>query len=516
MFTKQPTTNISIIKKSLLMLLGFCSALEILFFPSIANVVGCAVSFASTFMFYKYVFNIQTIRSYPLTFIAVLGLFFFMYLPVLITLMDGNEVSHDMYNPIATYLWQLLYFVLTIVSFRLAARISKKHHGLNKFLNRWGYFKLPTQRQLWALGFMGWIFKFGLMSQQGSGQEVVSAAGTLSMFSMFIYSPILILFLPLMGGKPSNGMVNKFVYTYIGFLCIFLVATNSRSQMLSAFVVFAFCYLLTKIYEGGTKVFFTVKKLIIAVFAVFVITGPMSDMGIAMLATRGVRGDMGFSELLSETLNTYMDKDKLNAYKKVLADDKAEDNVSNSLEWNEDYCSNIFFARLCNYRVADGTIFHAERAGFGNSRMFGDFVDHIKMMFPGPIYSVLFDEEKNVKRYNYSPMDFLYSLSYSGQIFPGFRVGGDVGLGLATFGVAFFLLMVVVYTLEFFFFNSMTIVRNGKLVFSFFVLLSIYYTFFLDLTVASGIIGHIIYLVWGFWWNLLWLLLVYRIVLKIF
>ena len=38
-------------------------------------------------------------------------------------------------------------------------------------------------------------------------------------------------------------------------------------------------------------------------------------------------------------------------------------------EWQESYVSSPFLDRLCNYRVADATIYHAQKAGFGHKEM---------------------------------------------------------------------------------------------------------------------------------------------------
>lgn len=503
-------TNIGLIKTALKWILYISGFLQIVLFPEIDNVVGVLVSILSMRLFFTYVFNIETLRSRPISFITLLCLFCFMYLPVPITLMDGESISHDMYNPTLTFILQFVYFALTILAFLRASSFNRFRHSIVKGLTKFGYFITPSQRNLWFLGVIGLIFKFVLLSNQFG--ESTAGRGSLSMFAMFLYSPILILFMPLMGGKACSKKTRIVIYAYIAFIALLLISTNSRSQMVSAVIIWAFAYLLQKIYEKTDKIWLSVRKVVFAVIAVFVVTGPISDMGTAMLITRSVRSDISFSNLLHETWDVYKDKDRLEAFKKVAEMKTREsDSYSYSMEWREKYVSNLFLDRLCNYRVADASIFHAKRAGFGNKDMQANFLMGLQLMFPGPIVKLLFGNI-NKEDYKYSPMDLLYSLSTNSAIHPSFIVGGDVGLGLSVFGVFYFPLVFFVYLLLFCITDSVMTIRSGRPIFSVFTLLDIYFSYFLMLQVSSGL-GRIVGAVtWGFVWSNMWRLIVYRIV----
>ena len=93
-------SNIYVIKGSLWTILATCSIIELVFFPSFNNLIGCIVTCLSSLLFFTYVFKIDIIRNRPVGFIAFLQLFFFMFLPLPITLLDGNEMSHDLFIPI--------------------------------------------------------------------------------------------------------------------------------------------------------------------------------------------------------------------------------------------------------------------------------------------------------------------------------------------------------------------------------------------------------------------------------
>ena len=300
-------------------------------------------------------------------------------------------------------------------------------------MKKWGYYAQPTNKQLWILGFVGLCFRLFMMSQQGKGDIQLAGAGTLNMFSLLLYCPICILFNPLLGKDNCSKKTQYIVYCYIAFLVILLIATNSRSQMLSPLVVFACCYLLKHIYIHKKTLWLSYKKMFLFIVSIFILSGPASDMAIAMVAVRGERSSMSFSELLERSIEVYQDKEQLRFYRQWLSD---EDKSTVGAEWQESYVSSPFLNRLCNYRVADATIYHAQRVGYGNKEMLELFGNQLMTMFPGPIVDFFFSDIDKSKL-NFSSMDKLYLLSMKGGV-GGYKVGGDIGLGLVTFGYFYF------------------------------------------------------------------------------
>ena len=166
--------------------------------------------------------------------------------------------------------------------------------------------------------------------------------------------------------------------------------------------------------------------MFLIIISVLVISGPASDMAIAMVVVRGERSSMTFSELLEKSVEVYQDKEQLTVYRNLKIDEN-KSNIDN--HWNESYVSSPFLDRLCNYRVVDATIYHAQRVGYGNKAMLELYENNILSMFPGPIVHIFFPEIDKSKL-NFSTMDKLYLLSANG-VLGGYKVGGDVGLGLA-------------------------------------------------------------------------------------
>lgn len=495
------TSNIYVIKASLWAILVVSAVLELMLFPSLENLIGCAVTFASTWLFFNWVLKIEIIRSRPVCFVAFLQLFLFMYLPLPITLLDGNEMSHDLFIPNQTYILQLLYFSLCVVAFHLSGfNIDKNKVYL--WLKRWGYFVQPSDRQLWLLGLIGLAFRLFMMSKQG--EDTLAGAGTLNMFSVLIYSPICILFRPLFGKEKCSRKTSYIIYGYIAFLVVLLIATNSRSKMLSPLVVFAFCYLLQQMYTYRNTLWLSYKKMTVLIVSLFVLAGPASDMAIAMVVVRGERTSISFGELLDKSIDAFQDKDRLNAYRRLMEE---QEEGAVGADWQESYVSSPFLDRLCNYRVADATIYHAQRVGYGNIEMLEFFFNNVATMFPGPISSFLFPEIDK-SDLTFSSMDKLYYLSTRAGV-GGYKVGGDVGLGLATFGYSYFPLCFVIYFLVFYILNGVCRTFKGEHKFAIFTLISIYFTYFLMFQVGGGLIAQTRFVLWGFWWVSFWYCLVY-------
>ena len=484
-------------------ILVLASIFEVAVFPGIDTVVGCVVTAVSTWLYFVYVLQIEVIRRRPVSFVAFTALFLFMYLPLPVTLLDGTSMSHDLFNPVWTYILQLLYYIIAIVAFNYGGRLCRRHRELSHIFARWGLFTPPSVAQIWALGVIGWVFKFILLTQQG-----MVGKGSVSMFAVFIYAPISILFKHLWGQAKPTRYEQGIIYGYIIAVSLILIATNSRSQMLSPYVIYACGYLIEKTYERGERLWLNARKLFLAIVGFIIIAGPLSDLAYAMVIVRSIRNDVRFTELLSKSFDTFQDREAIDKARSA-----ANKHIGGTIgfEWHEKYVSNIFLDRLCNYRVVDASIMHAERVGTPNEEMIEDFLTRMQMVYPTPIMRFLYGDIDKTE-YKYSSQDKLYALSYSCSLSHGYRVGGDVGLGLAVFGYIYFIVVFIVYAIIFFIYDSLTYYSSGRVFIPFFVIMNIYFTYFLTFSVAGGMAKHISFLIWGFWWTMLWHLVMYKIV----
>ena len=169
-----------------------------------------------------------------------------------------------------------------------------------------------------------------------------------------------------------------------------------------------------------------------------------------MLGARSVRYGGSINNVFSTTINILTDKNKLDAIKKNI-DISTKDRRSANL-WDEYYCSNVFFQRLCNYKVVDSSIKYAYKRGLGDKTMLKDFSDRVTSILPGPICNALGFQKKSIMS---SPMDILYSLC-TNTLAQGFKVGGDVGLGISCFHYWYFIFAFIISKLLFYILDSLT------------------------------------------------------------
>lgn len=485
-----------------------CIVLECIFFPQIENIIGIFTTYSSLVIFKQFVFKRDIIIRRPLSFIAILGLFLFMYLPIIATLIDGHPISFGMINPTNTFFLQFIYFSVTILAFHKSGKYSIRYRGISNILKKYKYFTPPTHNQLWVLGFIGILPKLYLMMNQ-YGDEVTVGAGFANMLSFLIYLPVTLLFPELYGGKEYK--YKKKVYIYIAFVTIIAIASNSRNQVIFILATCFLIYLINMIKDKAIVSIKSLKKALFPIVLVIIFIPMLADLAFAMVFVRSERYGISAQELFDVTWNLYTDKEKLNKLKEMSDADTRMMALNNMhSDWNEYYVNNIFFQRLCNYRVVDASIYHAYNAGIPNKAMQEDFINQLKIIFPTPIVKLLFGNI-NKEDYKYSPMDLLYAKSQKTAINSSYIVGGDVGLGLSYFGYWYFLVQYIVYFIVFIFIDQLIYFYRNNSIISVFSLMTIY-QIFLTFKVGGGIISHISYLIYGFFISLIVYLIVYKLI----
>lgn len=500
--------NVLIVKRFLGWILFICSFLEIFYFPTFGNLVGIIITWLSLLIYYKYILYNKFLKAQPLLSVISIMIFGFMYLPMPVTLLDGLSMSHDFYNPVLTFILQFIYFVIVIIAIRIAARLSCKYRAFNKVLNKVGYYTIPSFYQTMLLACIGWFFQILVIKVRftyGDG-EVVPNLGTYKMFSIFIYSPLVNLFRSLLGGEECTKIQKKIVYVYIILMTVVMAATNSRGALVSSYIILGLFFLLKRFVSDIPYNFFTKKNIIITAIVGLIALGPFEDMAYAMLIARGERNNISSYELFQNTIKYFNDKERIKRYKEIA---KTLSDQADEGDWNEEYTSNLFLGRFCNYRVIDASIYHAFRIGFFNNEMFDDFEGMIVGALPQPIISIV-KPDFNKEKYIFSPMDKLYALSMKKSVYPSYIVGGDVGIGLSIFGFFFFPIILLVYILELILIGNLENSINGKKQYSTLTLINLF-GFFLTFQVGLGIVAHITFILWSFYWKLLWNLIPFRL-----
>lgn len=465
-------------------ILAIISIIHLSVFFNIETILGISVTWISTELYLRFILKRSNVILRPFSFIAISFLFLFMYFAPIVTLIDFNPIYNNMHLPLITFPLQLIYFSILILSFCLF-----NNYQNNKLTGIWksfGFFNSISNKHLWLLAIGAWAIRLYLITNRygEDGTNEIAGAGTLSFFATFIYAPLIIPFKNLYNikSKYKTPQFDTPIILYIIATTLVNITSNSRNAIISIFIVLAIYFFL--FFVKNKKQIKCSSKTIIWSIIILISFSFLSNLGIAMLGARSVRYGGSINNVFSTTINILTDKNKLDAIKKNI-DISTKDRRSANL-WDEYYCSNVFFQRLCNYKVVDSSIKYAYKRGLGDKTMLKDFSDRVTSILPGPICNALGFQKKSIMS---SPMDILYSLC-TNTLAQGFKVGGDVGLGISCFHYWYFIFAFIISKLLFYILDSLTYKKKNGSIISIIGLVQIYFIMFL-FGVGGGLSGWI-------------------------
>lgn len=478
------------IKICLSVLLYVIIALEIFFFPSLDNIVGCLMALFCLKVF-NLLFTRRLVIQFPFAFLMFLSMFLYRYLPLIATLIEGKPISYRLEMPIITFLVETFSFLIGGLALYFATNVEE--NGLiQKKLYKLGFFQINST-MLWWMGFLGLIVR--LYTLQSSDVEYGDVSGKfISGLNYFMIAPMCLLFPALLKIKEYKN--KRLVIIYIILIFIINIASNSREQILSPIFVYIILFFLNIVVakKSITDFISPLKLTFIIIFLIFGLNF-LSDISIAMLANRGIRSDVSKNELFQNTIDTYLDKNQM-AKLKLLADDQEKSNSHGySMGWTESYLDNFMFNRYANILISDQTLFYADKIGYANPKMIDDFFDKILVVFPDPILKFM---NINIEKGNflYSRGDYLYSLNSNATI-GGFKVTSHVGDGLATFGYLYFPLQFVLWFFVFTLLNTFVMYTKSGTVFSAYGLMNVF-VFIGMFRNAQGCLGDLSFILRGY------------------
>lgn len=511
-------TTISRINKILLTILSIFIILEIIFYPSTENIYGSFVLALSFYVTQRLVFTYENIKKHFISFFILFSYTFcFSFMPFLATLLNKSPLIYKFEVPYLTFNYHFLFQISLICAFLIAKKIGKKRNIVRSFLlKHTNYFNPLQPKIIYWLGVIGIVALFSAKMFRGEG--IISKISGGSFF--LIACPLVLLFPHLYTRTyipPFTKSSNKMVWLFV--ICSFLIgiAANSRSTMFFMVLMIFLLYLTQQLIFNKTSIFLSWKKLLPILFLCFIITGPLTDLASAVVLVRNQRTDLSPTELFSQTLNLYRNKEVLYKIQKEYEQIHSTYAENNKEGWSEEYTGNIFLDRFCNLRVSDATLYYAKHLGFNNPEMRKNFYNNLLSILPTPILNIFGINSQIKEVIEYSGGDKLYSLAMKdSHALGGFRVCGYTGIGLATFGHFFFLIVIFVYTIIFYLVDSLTLpLSNKNTIIPIGTLIQLY-SFFYFLNNGDGITRNITFLIRGFIQSILIYLLVVWLIQRFF
>lgn len=431
--------------------------LECVFFPSFENIFGCIVLIYGWLLISKTVLKRKYVQMHFIPFVAIFfyGLCFFV-LPIAATLLEGKPVTFRFQVPYITFFNLMINATVIAFAFRVCHRIY--HEGwLTRLWQKLGYFKVPTNRQIWILGgigLMALIYQVSILGTDMMQAENKGAIGQIiSFLQSFAFFPIALCF-PKYYGKSTYKIPYKSLIIYFSIIIIIGIITTVRSLILNFAVVAAVMYFFSLLIEN--KKVFTLKTNIILIIGFYLLTGPIADLALAMILSRQMTRNQSSEKIISNIWNLYNDKELLHSTLNLSTLSNTDNKGDNFLQWSEYYLDNIFLDRFCNLRTQDLTLDYATKLGYNNPVMHEYAQNHLLFQVPTPILRT-FGYEANKFDLNYFPGDAISTeaLGLKTQ-YKGFRIAGTSGIGLYWLGYSYYLLAFLIYIPTFYFLSSLT------------------------------------------------------------
>lgn len=487
---KNKIQNVKIISKWILAILFILTFLEIFIFPEFENVYGCFTFIIAWGFLSVFVMNQQNVNKCFLPFLALFGLgICFFFLPLLITMIEGKPLTFRFQCPTQTFNYQLINLLMLILAYRVCLNVYKSQNILSKLWSKLGYFTPPTDKQIWAMGIIGVLSQIFLLLIMGTDEARAENLGfwghLLGVTKNFACFPVLLLFKNLYNINERSKPNKKNIILYLIILLTLGLATGKRTAIFSYLVTIAMCYVVP-IFTENRRIF-SHRTLLIGFICIYLVTGPIADLAAAMALGRDNSERTSSSETFQNIIELYQDKERLNAMYKtfLMTTDNAGDNLSG---WSEYYVDNIMMDRFCNLRVCDMSIDYANKLGFNNPIMHRYFKNQLLFTIPTPFLEIL-GIYVNKFKFQYTPGDLMSMESLNIGHYHGYRVAGDVGIGLYLWGDMYFIYAFFIYFAFFYFLSSIVCYKEyAHLIFPLPILVDLF-RYFLLFNNSTGIVG---------------------------
>ncbi len=162
---------------------------------------------------------------------------------------------------------------------------------------------------------------------------------------------------------------------------------------------------------------FQLRHFIVAIAGLLLLTGPLADIGTAMVIVRNERETVSATRLISKTFDAFENKRQLEIYKIAIA--------NTTSDWDEKYFDNIFLSRFCNLKYNDEGLKQYNRIGHVDPKMTEYSINKFWSVLPSPILKVLQVKVDKESTINASFGDHLYTRASGNNGLGGFRTGSS-------------------------------------------------------------------------------------------
>ena len=413
---------------------------QFLFFWNIQNIVAVEYTIIAWIITTTIFLDESKLSKYPLSVFLILGFVSTQfYLPLLFTSLERKPVIYNLELPYEVFFHSFVGLLVVAFAHFLYRKLNPRPFSRNNsVLLKIGLFTTPTDIQIWLMGFIGLgatVYVYFL--SPSVGWEVTGAASDKAVQGLipFSYAPFFIPF-RLLYGKNNESVKSLLILLTVYTVLLFIVSIgrNSRGAFMIGFTSVGFAYALGLLLGTFKPNFFTIKNFIFLIIGLLLLTGPIADIGTAMVIVRDQRSKITNSELIELTVRAFNDK-------KAIKLRRIEDNKDQG-DWDERYLDNIFTARFANLKFNDASLVQASKISKQNPNILNFSIDYVLGALPSPLLNILNINANKEEVYGVSIGDYLYyEAGGPREALGGFRTGHFAGTGMAAFGWWYLLLL---------------------------------------------------------------------------
>lgn len=428
---------------------------ECIFFPAWENVFGCVAMLYGWFLISRVVLNHENLVKHFIPFIMIFcyAIYFFA-LPLAATMIEGKAITFRFNVPYLTFFNLMINVTVIVLAFMVCKKIYQQGI-LTRIWNKLGYFTPLSEKQIWIFGLIGLMSLAYGISFMGTDEAKIENKGAIgqiiSALSIFAYTPIVLFFSKYYGSNIKNIPYTKLIVFFS--IVIFLgVITTKRSVILYAGITAVVMYFFISLIEN--KKLLSTKTLCISIVCIYMLTGPLSDLAMAMILSRQMTKSENSETVMNNVWKLYSDKELLHSAYNMATFSNTDNRGNNYLQWSEYYLDNIFLDRFCNLRTQDISMDYATKLGYNNPVMHEYAKQQFIYLVPTPILKA-FGYEGNKFDYFYQPGDVLCTEALGLKVqYRGLRVAGTTAIGLYWLGYGYYILAFFVYIFVFYFLSS--------------------------------------------------------------
>lgn len=433
------------------------SFVQCFFFWSIPEFVAIICVIIAWIILTSFFLKEEMLRKYPLSTFMIIGFTATqLYFPLVFTTTEFKPVIFNLDLPYQVFFHSLATLIVLVIAHYIYRFFPQQTKRQSSWLYRLGFFKAPDDLQLWIIGIIGLfanIYVFFVTNTTTLANADPSNKVIQSLFP-FAYAPYLIPVKAMFGSnKKSSKRIVLQLVIWASILFFISMARNNRTAFMIGFTSIAFSYILGLLLEIFEPPKIAFKTIAIAAVCFWIVTGPIADLGTAMVIVRSQRENVTKAELIDITIAAFNDKT-------AIAMRRLQDRNAQSL-WDERYLDNIFTARFANIKFNDATLVQAERVGEKNPKMLRYSTDYMWGALPDPILKVVNPNVNKEFTYSISFGDYIYSLAGAGkEVFGGYRTGHMAGTGMAAFGLWYLAILGVLMIFVFLLFDKLCLITD--------------------------------------------------------